>query len=88
MLSTPRVSARSTEAPDSTVTIALSVDNPFPFAGTAAVANPEPVDAPSMDRAAVSPVAPLTQSFCRISDVAVRALVIVHVTSTGSAGTW
>ena len=64
------------------------MDNPCPFAGTAAVANPGPVVAPSIDRAAVSPAAPFTHSFCRISDVAVRVLVTVHVTATGSAGTW
>ena len=67
--------------------VALSVDSPFPFAGTTAVANPEPVVAPPMDRSAVSPAAPFTQTFCRISDVEVRVLVTVQLTGTGVSGT-
>ena len=88
MFSAPRVSASSTVSPDSTVAVALSVDSPFPFAGTVAVANPGLVVAPPMARSAVSPVPPFTQVFCRISDVEVRVFVTVQVTGTGVAGTW
>ena len=39
-----------------------------------------------MARPAVSPTAPFTQVFCRISDAEVRVLVIVQVTAAGVTG--
>ncbi len=36
----------------------------------------------------VSPAAPFTHVFCRMSVAEVRVLVIVHVTGTGVPGIW
>ena len=82
----PSVSARFTDWPDSTVLVAVSVDNPFPPVGTVAVTNPGGAVAPLMLRWAVSPVTPVTHCFCRVSVADVRVLVTAQSAGTGSVG--
>src|SRR4051812_13283295 len=80
MFPSPKASARSTVSPEKTVTDAVSLESPVPSgAGAVAVANPAPDVAASMDRSAVSPLAPFSQNFSKVSVPERRALVKVQV---------
>src|SRR5690606_27669528 len=68
-------SDRFTVDPDGTVSVAVAADRPLPLPGTVAS-----TDAPAlMLSAAVSPAAPLTHFFCKLTCTEPRVLVKVHV---------
>src|SRR5262245_367637 len=73
------------------VAVAVAVDRPLPAGGGGvAVANPGPKVAPSIDRSAVSPSAPLAQDFRRVRVAERRSLVnvqVIAVPAPSEAGT-
>ena len=90
MLPAPSTSARVTVPPEKMTAVAwFTVSISDPAAPVAVeVADPEvPGSLPVTARSAVSPAAPFTHSFRKISVAEVRLLVKVQVTAAGAAGT-